>query len=176
MGGGQRGDDLAVPVVDGELPVGPDQLALGATSAEQLRLAVGRTVTVSTTYGEHSGTVSGLVVLPPVGLYITDRAGLSVGMLLPAAFLEQIHAAAAQEAGVAAGELADLLGSFVVINLADGVHPDRFMRAIRDDLPSWDRYGYQPLVHTDRSGRRRSSTWRRCSRRPSCSRRSSPRR
>lgn len=141
-------DELRVPVVDGELPAGPDQLALGATSAEQLGLAVGSSVTVSTANGEHTGTVSGLVVLPPVGPYMTDRAGLGVGMLLPAAFLEQFYAAAAEETGIAAGELADQTGSFVVINLVDGVDPDRFMSAIGDDLASWDTFGYQPFVHT----------------------------
>ncbi len=140
---------LPLPVIDGALPTGPDQVALGARTAEQLGLTVGDTVTVSSSYGTHTGTVSGLVVMPPLGPYLTDRAGLGTGALLTTAFLERTLAASAQRSGVPAEAIAAQLGSFVGIDLADGVDPERFVRSIKDDLTGWDSLGYTPFVHTE---------------------------
>jgi hypothetical protein len=142
-------DDLPLPVVEGTMPAGEEQVAVGTLTAERLGLAVGDTVTVSTSYGSHTGRVSGLVVPPPVGPIFTDRAGLGTGLVLPAPFLERAMAPAAEQAGVDATALADQLGSFIAIDLAPGVDPDEFMTALGDDLKAWDTLGYRPFVYTD---------------------------
>ncbi|WP_147375438.1 ABC transporter permease [Jiangella rhizosphaerae] len=140
---------LPLPVVEGDPPVGDGQLAVGALTARRLRLEVGDTVTVSTSYGSHTGTISGLVVLPPIGPILTDRAGLGTGLVLPAPFLERALESAADRGEVDATTLADQLGSFIAIDLAAGVDPDEFLAAVDDDLTSWDALGYRPFVYTD---------------------------
>lgn len=142
-------DRLPLVIVEGLRPTGADQLALGVNSARRLGLTVGDTVTVSTNYGEHTGTVSGLVVLPPVGPILTDRAGLGTGLLLTAPFLEQAMSDAARGAGEPPVALADQLGSFVAVRLADGVDPAAFLDSVEDDLVSWDALEFPPFRHTD---------------------------
>ncbi|MGH8774580.1 MAG: FtsX-like permease family protein [Jiangellaceae bacterium] len=142
-------DNLPVAVVEGALPVGDAQVALGAQSAERLGVGIGDQVTVATTYGARTGTISGLVVLPPLGPFVSDRAGLGTGALLPAPFFEQAVAPAEEAAGLPAGTFADAAGSFVAIDLRDGVDPRRFMSDIADGVPGWDDYGWVPFVHTD---------------------------
>lgn len=141
--------DLPLPVVDGVLPAGDDQLAVGAVTAERLGILIGDTVTVTTSYGSHTGTVSGFVVPPPVGPILTDRAGLGTGLVLTAPFLERAMTPAAEHAGVQPAELADQLGSFIAIDLAPGVDAHAFMAAIGDELTTWDQLGYRPFVYTE---------------------------
>lgn len=142
-------DDLPLSVVEGALPVGDEQLAVGALTAERLGLAVGDTVRFSTSYGNHTGTISGLVVLPPIGPVLTDRAGLGTGLVLPAPFLERAVADDAERAGVDAAAYADLIGSFVGIDLASGVDAKAFMDSLGDELVTWDQFGYMPFEYTE---------------------------
>lgn len=142
-------EDLPVSVVAGALPVGDDQVALGAQAAARLGVDVGDRVTVATTYGERAGTVSGLVVIPPLGPALSDRAGLGTGILLPGPFFDRAVAPTEEAAGVPPRTLADGVGSFIAIDLRDGVDPDRFLSEIYTEIKAgWDDYGWEPFIHT----------------------------
>ncbi len=128
---------LPVETVEGERPTGDDEIALGAGTAERLGVALGDTVSVKIGELERSGTVTGLVVLPPVGPIYADRAGLGTGLLAPAPFVEAIDGPAAR----APGE-----GGLVAVDLRPGVDVSGFVAGL-GDLRTWDLYAYSPVVH-----------------------------
>lgn len=141
-------DELPLQVVDGALPAGADQVATGTRTARQLGLAIGDSVTITVAnYGERTGTVSGFVVLPPVGPILADRAGLGTGVLLPERFFAEVVAVAEEATGFAAGELLEEQGAFVALNLRDGVDPAGFLAEIDD--PAWDVTELRPLPHSE---------------------------
>jgi len=76
-----RKGDLAPEVIDGRLPQGPDELALGSRAAHDLDLDVGSVVTVRGPVGEEELRVSGIAILPGV-----EEAGLlgQIGVVTPA--------------------------------------------------------------------------------------------
>jgi putative ABC transport system permease protein len=135
----QRGfDAFAVPVVDGRLPTGDDEIALGARSAERLDLGIGDRVTLGTTYGERDAEVTGLVVLPSIGPFQSERAGLGTGALLSRPLLQRIVGDAEKSAGVPAGTLGATLGSFLVLDLAAGTDPAAVLADLEDESATWD--------------------------------------
>ena len=80
--------DLGLPTLEGELPRNDHEVALGSTSAERLDVSVGDQVTVETDFGERDAMVTGIVVLPSIGAFLSDRAGLGTGILLLGAVLQ----------------------------------------------------------------------------------------
>ncbi|MBW3548640.1 MAG: FtsX-like permease family protein [Actinobacteria bacterium] len=142
-------DAMRLPVVEGKLPVASDEIALGALTAERLALHVGAEVVVKTLYGDRPATISGLVVLPPVGPFQGDRASLGTGALLPRPFFDELLRGAAEEAGDGAGHLPEEPGGFVAIDLRPGADPETFLRVISDELATWDTSATPPLVYPE---------------------------
>lgn len=142
-------DAMRLPVVEGELPVASDEIALGALTAKRLRLDVGSEVVVKTGYGDREATIRGLVVLPPVGPFQSDRASLGTGALLPRPFLDELLRRAAGEAGVEGGQPPQEPGGFVAVQLRPGADRQEFLAAIREELPTWDTSETLPLVYPE---------------------------
>jgi hypothetical protein len=132
---------VPLPVVSGRLPVGPAEVALGSQSAEHLGVEVGDRIEVASYYGALEATVTGTVVLPPLGPFESDRAAPGTGALLPAAFFDAMLEEAEAAAGLPPGSFeATGLTSFVGIDLRDGVSADEFLDSLEgDELLSWDR-------------------------------------
>ncbi|MGH9245159.1 MAG: ABC transporter permease [Acidimicrobiales bacterium] len=125
--------DLAV--VEGELPVGDDQVALGSRTASERGIGVGDEVDVAGGGVERRvATVSGLVAFPALGPFLADRASPGTGMLLPRAMFE---------AGVFAAPI-----GFVGIDLVGAASPPAVLATLRDELGSWDPTGYPTREYT----------------------------
>lgn len=131
-------DHFRTTVVAGRYPSGADEVALGTQSAKHLGLAPGDRVTVSTNYGQRDARVSGLVVLPALGTFTSDRLGLGTGALLSADFLDAVIADAERQRGLPPGELRSTLGTFIAFDLRDGVDAGRFAREIEPQVKDWD--------------------------------------
>jgi hypothetical protein len=136
-----------LPVIEGDTPVGPDEIAVGAKTADELGLGVGSRTRVETPYGARDAVVRGLVVLPPVGAFQSARTSLGTGILLSPRFLAALVADAERELGVEPGQLGDTLPAFVGIDLRPGVDADRFLARIDDELTSWATNGIRPLTY-----------------------------
>jgi hypothetical protein len=140
-------DDLVASTMSsGDPPRRDDEIAIGARTARALDLDVGDRVHVVTAYGERRATISGLAVLPHIGQLETDPTSLGTGVLVPSAFFEAIVTGAEADIGMPADEIADSLGSFVAIDLADGVDAAEFVDDLEDDLATWDPSGITPLT------------------------------
>jgi putative ABC transport system permease protein len=118
--------DVDVTVVEGQLPGGARQVALGRKTADELGVRPGDEVELG---GEgiatDRATVTGIVVLPALGPALAERTGPGTGMLLPVSALEPDAAASAL--------------SFIGIDLAAGAEPQPLLADIREEFPSWDR-------------------------------------
>ena len=89
-----RSSTVDLTVVDGTLPTQDDQVAVGARTARDRGLHVGDAVTVRGYEVEpRSATVSGIVVLPALGPFQSDRTAPGVGLLVPEAMLNSRHGA-----------------------------------------------------------------------------------
>ncbi len=141
-------EQLGVTTIDGSLPHADDEVALGARSALLAGASVGDRVTVATQFGTREATVTGIVVLPPVGSLYADRAGLGLGILMPAPFYKSVVAAGEASAGVEAGTFSNNIGSFVAIDLRDGADPAQFIQSIAADLEGWDAGATEPLAYS----------------------------
>ncbi|HSB87560.1 MAG TPA: hypothetical protein VLD86_14710, partial [Ilumatobacteraceae bacterium] len=113
--------DLGISVVEGSLPRTDSEVALGSRSADAAGLSVGDSAVVSTEFGDRDATVSGIVVMPPVGAFLSDRAALGTGMLTSGSFFTTLLQQGEVAAGMAPGTLSDHSGGFVGIDLRDGV-------------------------------------------------------
>lgn len=140
---------VPTPVIEGERPDGPGEIALGTESAGELGLDIGDEVSVVTAYGQGPATVTGLVVLPPLGPYQSDRAATGTGVLLSERFFADMVAGSERAQGLAPGSLAATgLGSFLAINLADGVDVDDFLASIdADERLTWDLNNFESFVY-----------------------------
>jgi hypothetical protein len=141
--------DLGLPTLHGSLPRNDHEVALGSTSAERIGASVGDAVTVGTDFGEREAIVTGIVVLPAVGAFLSDRAGLGTGILLSAPFFHKLVGEAEAAAGVPPGKFYDTIGGFVAVDLRDGINPAQFIDTLGDGVLSWDSAGRQPTVHVD---------------------------
>ena len=139
--------DLGLPTLHGALPRNDHEVAIGSTSAARIGVSVGDRVAVETDFGERDATVTGIVVLPAIGAFLSDRAGMGVGILLSEPFFHAVVGAAEATAGVPPGTFYDTIGGFVAIDLHDGVDAARFIDTLGDGVLSWDSAGRQPTVH-----------------------------
>lgn len=142
-------DAFPIPVVDGRLPTGDGEIALGAHSAERLSIDVGDTVPMSTGYGDREVEVTGLVVLPAIGPFQSDQLGLGSGALLPRRLLDGLVAEAERAMDAPPGALADTLGTFVAIDLRAGVDADEAMADIEADTGGWDVNGFPVFAYPE---------------------------
>jgi hypothetical protein len=124
-----------VSVVEGRLPQGDREVALGTRTAAARGVGVGDTVELSGGPLDEPRrvTVTGLAVVPPLGSFQADRAGPGNGALLPATFHEG-----------AAGLL-----TFVGVDLADDSAPRRTLGELHDTLPAWDAFGSPPVEYPE---------------------------
>jgi hypothetical protein len=130
-----RTSRVDLPLVDGRLPSGPDEVALGSRTAADHGLGVGDGVALG---GEGVGgrrevAVAGLVVLPPLGPYQSDRAAPGTGILLPEAMVPRDRL----ETSVA----------FVGIDLVDGTDVAAAAADLQDDFDRWDITSYGTFDH-----------------------------
>ena len=123
---GDADDD--VTVIEGEVPSGDDEVALGLRTAVERGIEVGDEVEVGDAVESRRMTVSGLVVFPALGPYLSDRATPGTGLLLPAGPFEDED-----------GLLVDM--GFIGIDLVDGADPQVVRAALGDDVSRWDLSG-----------------------------------
>jgi hypothetical protein len=148
-------DDLDVALTAGEAPTAGDEIGLGSLTAARLGLEVGDQAVVSSPFGERTVTVTALVVLPPVGPFQADRVGLGTGVLVPEALFEEVMLPDVDRAaGPGSGDLAEAYepGSFVAIDLRDGIKASSFFTTIAEQLPRWNAngfYGTAPIVYPE---------------------------
>jgi hypothetical protein len=131
-----------LPVVEGRLPSGGAEVAVGASTAEDLSLAVGDEVAVASPFGERNATVTGLVVLPDIGPFQSDRTSLATGALVPEDLLLDVFAGTQEDAGVPAADYLDSQSAIVLMDAAEGADLDALAADIDEALPRWDPTGF----------------------------------
>jgi FtsX-like permease family len=139
--------DLPLTVLHGVLPRNDHEVALGSTSANRIGVSVGDHVSVATDFGTRDAVVTGIVVMPAIGTFLADRAGLGTGIMLSAPFFKAIASAAESAAGLDPGTIYDTAGTFVAINLRRGVDPAAFTTTIGRDASGWDTLDQSPTFH-----------------------------
>ena len=142
-------DELPLPVIEGELPSEPAEVAVGLQTSEELEIGIGDELTVGSDFGEVAAQVTGVVVLPSLGVFESDRAGTGTGVLLSAPLFDDLVGQGEDTFGLERGELRSELDAFVGIDLQDDVDPDRFLADVADELRSWDGYGFVPFPQPD---------------------------
>jgi hypothetical protein len=141
--------NAGISVITGTLPRQDHQIALGSVSARQLGLHVGDSVDVETEYGSRQAQITGLVVLPPIGAFLSDRAELGNGVLSSGPFFTALLKEGESAANLPAGALSTNSGGFVGIDLRHGIDPHAFVASIASDLRNWDANHVQPFVFTN---------------------------
>lgn len=125
---------LDLTVVDGTIPTGDDQVALGARTAASRHLSVGEEVKLGDDgLDPRTATVTALVVLPALGPLQADRATPGTGMVLPAAMFD-------------AATIADNV-SFVGIETTAGTNAPAVLHDLHDDFISWATQGDTPFEY-----------------------------
>ncbi|MFI5044136.1 MAG: ABC transporter permease [Acidimicrobiales bacterium] len=124
--------DIAPAAIEGRLPNGPDEIALGRLTADELGLEVGDTTTVtSDLLGEpREVEVVGMAIMAPFGQFVADRAGLGVGAYLEDAELDPDRLAVA------------------AIRTSPGRSGSQLIESLGDHVRTWDGLGANPLVKT----------------------------
>ena len=127
---------IRLPVIAGRMPTGPGEVLLGRLSADDMGLHVGDQVPIevpgaAVALGFDRATVVGIGVLPALGQFEADVAGLGRGAYL-----------------VADGEPASGVTAFVGIDLADGVDAPSFLTSVQSQLPAWSQYGEPPITYS----------------------------
>jgi hypothetical protein len=119
-----RSSTVDLTVVDGTLPHAADEVAIGARTADDRGLHVGDTVAVQGyEVDQRSATVTGIVVLPALGPFRSDRTAPGVGLLVPEAMLNE-----------------DAIGlgpTFVGMDLRAGADRQAVLDGLRDDILDW---------------------------------------
>jgi putative ABC transport system permease protein len=125
---------LHLTVTRGRLPVGADEVAVGARTASSRHLDVGDRVTVGGQgMDEQSAKVSGIVVLPALGPYQSDRMEPGTGMVLPAGMFDP--------------EMVAQQVTFVGMDLVGGADPRAVLDSLRPDIRSWAIQGDIPFTY-----------------------------
>jgi hypothetical protein len=104
---------------------------------------------VSSEFGDRQAKITGIVVLPPVGAFLADRAELGSGMLVSGPFFAALVKQGEAAANVAPGSMSANSGGFVGIDLRHGTDANAFVRSLEPELRSWDIHRVQPFVYTD---------------------------
>ena len=131
---GAVGDNVGFPVLGGRMPAAEGEVALGASTAGELGIVVGDVVDLaSSLFDTIEVEVVGIVVLPSLGPFISDRAGLGRGayLVMPA------------EAITADGV------TMVSLQLRDGVDGESFLSSHLRTVNTWDVSGAPPYVRID---------------------------
>lgn len=129
-------------LIEGHLPSGAGEIALGVQTARDADREVGDQVTVSSLLGEATATVSGLVVLPAIGPFQSDATNLATGAYLPGELLEATYQGAEEATGLSPSELADSQAAMVAIDVAPGADEGELAEAVAARLDTWDPSGF----------------------------------
>jgi hypothetical protein len=119
-----RSSTIDLTTVDGRLPNGADEVALGARTARDRGLHVGDRVEVQGfEVDQREATVTGIAVLPALGPFRSDRTAPGVGLVVPEAMLNE----AAATRGPA----------FIGMDLRPGADRAAVLERLHDDLGAW---------------------------------------
>lgn len=132
--------DVDVPLLEGELPARADEVALGATVADRLGVEVGDTVTLGGALDDVTATVSGIVVFPTLGPFMSDRVETGTGVYFS-------QAAFGDGADAVLGGSVDDIATFLGLRLRDGVRD--VPAAVARALPELDRTGGPVFEYRD---------------------------
>ncbi|MEQ1874871.1 MAG: FtsX-like permease family protein [Ilumatobacteraceae bacterium] len=127
-------DPPQFPIVSGRAARSPNEAVLGSNTAERLGIEIGDLASLkSTTFSDREVVIVGTAVLPSIGPFVSDRAGLGDGAFV---MLD------------APAELGQ--GGFVGIHLSSGANVDAFFDGVGNDaLASWSDVYEPPLVLQD---------------------------
>ncbi|HEX5097326.1 MAG TPA: FtsX-like permease family protein, partial [Acidimicrobiia bacterium] len=131
--GFDRASDVDLPVLDGALPRGVDQVAIGAAVARAMNLAVGDAVDLGGAFAGRRATVSGIVVFPTLGPFMADRVGAGTGLLVSETAFEDVRGPYAN------ADVRDL-ATFVGVKLRDGTRHVATVERVRAGLATLDKY------------------------------------
>jgi hypothetical protein len=134
------GKRATITVLDGELPDAADEVAVGSATAEDRDLDVGDTVELGGMVTPRPAVVTGIVVLPTLGPFVSDRVSAGVGLLVTDALFDAPDLEMFREA--ATGWYA-----FVGVDLADEAHDAATVARIEQSLAGLDRYGVPALTY-----------------------------
>lgn len=129
-------------LVEGRLPSGAEEIALGVQTARDADREVGDQVTVTSLFGEATATVSGLVVLPAIGPFQSDTTNLATGAYLPGELLEATYQGAEEATGLTPTALADGQAALVAVDLAPDVEDGAVAAELEDRIGVWDPSGF----------------------------------
>jgi hypothetical protein len=133
----ERTSTVDLPLVEGRLPRAADEVALGSLTAADLGVGVGDRVALDsadiTTTG--AATVTGLVVLPPLGPFIADRTAPGTGMLVSQELMSD--------------EMLAQTTAFVGLRLDPAADRDAVFADLRDDFRAWEGNGWPTFDYLD---------------------------
>ena len=135
MLGFEETSTVDLSVIDGRLPTGDAEVAIGARTAEEEGVTIGDRVEIAGyEVGEepHQATVTGTVVVPPLGPFQADRASPGRGLLVPEGMVDK------EVTGVEGGSAI----SFIGLDLRDGADADAVLADLREEIRAWDVNGY----------------------------------
>jgi len=138
-------DTLNTPLLHGRYPTDDHEIAVGTHTLSDLDAEIGDTVAVSSYYGDRDATITGVVVLPAVGAFESNRAESGRGVLLSKAFMDASSAEAEKANGLPPGSF-EAAGptALVGIDLADGVDPEELFAELGD--AAWDRNDFETVL------------------------------
>jgi hypothetical protein len=127
-------DATRFPIVDGRNATRPGEAVLGSTTAAQLGVAIGDFLPIETDLLDLDEIeVVGTAVLPSLGSFIADRAGLGLGAFVLA------DTVTAEDGGWT---------TLTAIRLRPGVDAGAFLEGLRPGLSTWDAFGVPPTIHS----------------------------
>lgn len=125
-----------LPLAEGRLPRAADEVALGSLTAADLDVGVGDRVALEGADIVADGaTVTGLVVLPPLGPFVADRTAPGTGMLVSQELMSD--------------EMLDQTAAFVGIRLDPSADRDAVFADLRDDFLAWEGNGWPTFDYLD---------------------------
>jgi putative ABC transport system permease protein len=130
----EHGPGSELTVLSGTLPDAGDEVAVGATTADERGIEVGDVVRVAGGPVDMDVRVSGLVVFPGLGPMLADRVGTGTGLYVP----EELFGG--PDLVDVRTEL-DGLRTFIGIDLHDGVDRDAAMARLQGVLAGLDLLG-----------------------------------
>jgi FtsX-like permease family len=129
---------IDLPMVAGRLPRVPGEIALGASTASELGVHLGDDVDLAFGASKSRVKVVGTIVMPALGPFLSDRAGLGNGAF-------SIVPPATRTNDDAQGSDAEV--TFVGITLEPGADTAEVLASLKPGLVKWDRSNSPPFSY-----------------------------